>query len=128
MGVTPDRPSLLTGLSEGERGTLGGRADEARAATAAAAERCASLAAEVARLNSSSDDKGAALAAALQDLEATTSQFVRVLKLLGTPPERALTLLKEAVTERVPLHSREGRAIMDDVVRWAVRAFYEGVA
>jgi hypothetical protein len=115
-------------LTGDEPTALRERAERARAEAVAAAQRCVCLAAEVARLKSASDGKHAALSAARHELEETTSRFARLLKLLDTPPERAVTLLKEAVTEHVPLHGREGRAIMEDVVRWGVRAFYEGVA
>jgi hypothetical protein len=114
-------------LSEGERDALREHAGRARTDAAAAAARYASLSAEVARLEGSEGKRGA-LSAARQDLEATTSDFARLLRLLDTPPERALTLLKEAVNERVAQHSPEGRAVMEDVVRWGVRAFYDGVA
>jgi hypothetical protein len=115
-------------LTGDERTALRERAERARADAVGAAQRCVCLAAEVARLKSASDGRYAALSAARHELEETTSRFARLLKLLDTPPERAVTLLKEAVTEHVPLHSPEGRAIMEDVVRWGVRAFYEGVA
>ena len=115
-------------LTADERDALRARTAQARESAVAAAERCASLAVEVARVRSASDGRHAAFSAARQDLEATTGEFARLLKLLDTPPERALSLLKDAVTERVPLHTLEGRAIMDDVVRWGVSALYEGVA
>ena len=116
-------------LSEDERDALRARARQARSdAAAAAAVLYASMSAEVARLQGASDRQHAALLASRQDLEAATSQFARLLKALDTPPERALTLLKEAVAESVPQHNQEGRAIMEDVVRWGVRAFYEGMA
>ena len=121
-------PVQTARLSGDDRNALRERTERARADAAAAAARYASLAVEVARLTSASEGRHAALLAARDELEATTSQFTRLLKLLDTPPERALTMLKAAVTERVPLHTPEGCAIMEDIVRWGVQAFYDGAA
>ena len=53
--------------------------------------------------------------------------YVRHLKADGLPPERMLVLVKTAFREAAPpeLDPVDARALMEDVVRWSVEAYYD---
>lgn len=114
-----------TRMSPVERQATGQRAIDASAAASKAAARCASLSLDAPRDTLVSDEAYAPLLVAREELEATVRGYARLLRVLGTPPERMLLLLKETVRERVPSHGVEARAIMEDVVRWGVKAYYD---
>jgi len=84
----------------------------------------------LARTASLLDGGGRALQRSLAlraQLRASVTAYVRALRAEQTPPQRALVLVKTAVQEAPPpaLDADEARALMDDVVRWCVEAYYE---
>jgi hypothetical protein len=62
---------------------------------------------------------------ALGDLRLAVRAYVAALRAGGTPPERALVLLKEGLEEQSALgKSLEAVALKDEVTRWFIDAFY----
>ena len=60
------------------------------------------------------------------ELRDSVTAYVRHLRDDGVPPERMLVLVKSALRESTPLEldALEARALMEDVVRWSVDAYY----
>jgi hypothetical protein len=60
------------------------------------------------------------------ELRESVVAYVRDLRAQGVPSERMLVLVKVAVREATPpeLDAYEARALMEDVVRWSVDAYY----
>ena len=61
-------------------------------------------------------------------VRASVTAFVRQLRLRGTPPEGMLVQVKDAAREALPapMHGFEARAVIEDVVRWSIAAYYDG--
>ena len=61
------------------------------------------------------------------ELRTSVTAYVRHLRDEGVPPERMLVLVKSTLRESTPadLDALEARALMEDVVRWSVDAYYE---
>lgn len=58
-------------------------------------------------------------------LRTVVSSYVSLLRRDGVPPERMLVLVKNAVeSAHADLDARGRRAIMDEMVRWAVDAYF----
>jgi hypothetical protein len=59
-------------------------------------------------------------------LRASITAYVRRLHDDGVPPQRMLILVKDAIREAVPqeLPLDDSRALIDEVVRWSIDAFY----
>jgi hypothetical protein len=64
-------------------------------------------------------------AQALRDqLRDSVASYAHVLRAADTMPERVVVLVKSAVVESGPLRDHDHRAVLEDVVRWAVDAYY----
>nr|ASV46937.1 hypothetical protein [uncultured bacterium] len=101
----------------------------ARAAARVARERTAHSREVLARADAVADASERAVEASLAlraQLRASVTAYVRHLRADGAPPERMLVLVKAAVSESAPpeLDPVEAHALMEDVVRWSVEAYY----
>ena len=60
-----------------------------------------------------------------EQLRHVVTSYVSILRLDGTPPERVILQVKTAVEScNLSLDARRQRHLMDEVVRWAVDAYY----
>jgi hypothetical protein len=57
-------------------------------------------------------------------LGASVTRYALLLRALGEPPERTLVLIKSAFSEAAPQPDASHRAMLEQVVRWAVDAYY----
>ena len=66
--------------------------------------------------------------AARAQIRASVTAFVRQLRMRGTPPEGMLVQVKGAAREALPapMVGPEARAVIEDVVRWSIAAYYDG--
>ncbi len=127
-GPAPDAPAperIRLGSRDHIRATLA----RARAAAETARERAAPSREVLARADAVAGASERALDASLAlraQLRASVTAYVRHLKADGAAPERMLVLVKAAVSESTPpeLDPAETRALMEDVVRWSVEAYY----
>lgn len=60
----------------------------------------------------------------LSELSASVSRLALLLRALGEPPERALILIKTAFSEAAPRQDDDNRAVLEDIVKWVVDAYY----
>jgi hypothetical protein len=60
------------------------------------------------------------------ELRAAVTAYVRHLRREGEPPQRMLVLVKDAVGDSLPtqLDQTDRRALLADVVRWSIAAYY----
>ena len=58
-------------------------------------------------------------------LSASIAKYAVLLRALGESPERTVILIKTAFSEAAPHQSSEQRAILQDIVKWIVEAYYE---
>lgn len=103
--------------------------ERARAAVAASGERAQSSEQLIARaelLVGESEALRRHSSAFRAQLRASVSAYVRHLRDAGTPSERMVVLVKGAVRDFAPrdLEATEARALMDDVVRWSIEAYF----
>jgi hypothetical protein len=47
-----------------------------------------------------------------------------LLRALGEPPERTLVVVKTAFSEAAPRQDDNNRAVLEDIVKWVVDAYY----
>ena len=111
-------------LTPDERRALLARAEEARSNSRVAAARCALLlaAAEVRVKNSA-----ATLAEAreiMSQLELNVRIYTRLLRQVDTPPDQALSLVKETIAFEIPVRNITTRHLMDEVAFWCIDAYY----
>ena len=61
-------------------------------------------------------------------VRASVTAFVRQLRLQGMPPEAVIVQVKEAAHEALPapMPGTDSRAVIEDVVRWSIAAYYDG--
>ena len=60
-----------------------------------------------------------------EQLRHVVTSYVSLLRLDGTPPERVIVQVKTAVeSSALPLEPSRRRQVMEEVVRWAVDAYY----
>ena len=120
-------PREFTGrLSESERRALRERAAQARAAATEAITHYAILLEGTRTGCANSERTFKAVAATREMLRDSVQRYSVLLKSLDTPPERALRLVKEAVTERLhhPEREEETRSLLESVVVWCIEAYY----
>jgi hypothetical protein len=103
--------------------------ERARAAIRASklqTEHSRALLARSGRLAAASDRVLQESLALREQLRASVTAYVRHLKADGLPAERVLVFVKSAVREGAApeLDPAEVRALMEDVVRWSVEAYY----
>ena len=103
---------------------LGQRLANARASTQALVaeyvECCARIRTEIARRR----EELATLERIRAELNASVTRYAHLLRALGEPPERALVVIKVAFSEAAPHQDDDNRAVLEDIVRWAVDAYY----
>ena len=58
------------------------------------------------------------------ELSASIARFARLLRALGEPPERTLVLIKTTFSEAAPHQDDDNRAVLEDIVKWVVDAYY----
>ena len=58
------------------------------------------------------------------ELRASVARFALLLRALGEPPERTLVLIKTAFSEAAPHQDDDNRAVLEDIVKWVVDAYY----
>ena len=60
-----------------------------------------------------------------EQLRHIVTSYVSILRLEGTPPERVIVQVKTAVEAcELSLDAKRRRQVMEEVVRWAVDAYY----
>lgn len=58
-------------------------------------------------------------------LAASVTRYALLLRSLGEPPERTLILIKSVFSEAAPHPDASHREALEQIVRWAVAAYYE---
>ena len=58
------------------------------------------------------------------ELSASVARYAMLLRALGEPPERTLVLIKNAFSEAAPHQDDDNRAVLGDIVKWVVDAYY----
>ena len=129
LGPAADRETAQAG-GIGSRAHIHETLTRARGAIEAAGERVASSRSTAARSSTPVDGAtsvGHASNALPVELRASVTAYVRHLRDDGVPPQRMLVLVKAAVRESAPpeLDALEARALLEDVVRWSVDAYYD---
>ena len=66
----------------------------------------------------------AARAEIRSELSASVARYAILLRALGEPPERTLVVVKTAFSEAAPRQDDNNRAVLEDVVKWVVDAYY----
>lgn len=108
---------------EGQR-SLSDRAGCARDAARAAADRYVRVRRQC-QLTVESSHELLAMTQALRDqLQDSVATYTMVLRADRVLPERVIVLMKSAVGESDALRDQYHRALVEDVVRWAVDAYY----
>lgn len=118
-----------------DRGSVGSRAhirqtlEQARATLAAAHGRLGLSEATLHRAGAraAASDRAVQESLALRaQLRASVTAYVHRLRADAVPPERMVVLVKEAVLEATPpeLDLAQGRALVEDAVRWSIDAYY----
>jgi hypothetical protein len=108
---------------EGQR-FLDDRAVAAREAARAAAERYVRVCRECQRTIDASQELRAAAQSLREQLRHSVTTYAVELRRDKVLPERVIVLMKSAIRESDDVRDRNHRAVLDDVVRWAVDAYY----
>jgi hypothetical protein len=58
------------------------------------------------------------------ELSASVIRYAILLRALGEPPERTLVVIKTAFSEAAPHQDDDNRAVLEDIVKWVVDAYY----
>lgn len=91
----------------------------------AATERYVQIGRECARTVDEARELRAAAHEVRDELRSVVTAYVAVLRTNGDPPERVVRLVKDAVDESsLMLPLDEHQALREEVVRWAVDAYY----
>lgn len=107
-----------------EQPTLSDRASAARCVAHAAAQRYVHIRRQCQLTVGSSHELRAAAHALREQLRDSVTSYAEVLRADEVLPERVIVLVKSAVVESDPLRDHDHRAVLEDVVRWAVDAYY----
>jgi hypothetical protein len=59
-----------------------------------------------------------------ESLRESVAAYVSMLRQADVPPERAIVMVKGAMCESDPLPDKHQRHVVEEVVRWAVDAYY----
>ncbi|GLC25123.1 hypothetical protein rosag_16360 [Roseisolibacter agri] len=121
------RPAREDGL--GSRAHIRATIERARAAIHSARDRTTSSRAALAHsdaLVGASEQMLQQSLALRAQLRASVTAYARHLRADGEPPQRMLVLVKSAMREATPpeLDPYDARALMEDVVRWSIEAYY----
>jgi hypothetical protein len=108
---------------EGQR-LLGDRAVAAREAACAAAERYVRICRQCQLTIEASQELRAAAQSLREQLRDSVTTYALELRRDKVLPERVIVLVKSAIGESDEVRDRNHRAVLDDVVRWAVDAYY----
>lgn len=58
------------------------------------------------------------------ELSTSVGRYALLLRTLGEPPERTLVVIKNAFSEAAPHQNDDNRAVLEDIVKWVVDAYY----
>jgi hypothetical protein len=58
------------------------------------------------------------------ELSESVIRYAILLRALGEPPERTLVVIKTAFSEAAPHQDDDNRAVLEDIVKWVVDAYY----
>lgn len=58
------------------------------------------------------------------ELGACVARYALLLRAMGEPPERTLVMIKTAFNEAAPHQNDDNRAVLEDIVKWVVNAYY----
>lgn len=58
------------------------------------------------------------------ELSTSVGRYALLLRMLGEPPERTLVVIKNAFSEAAPHQDDDNRAVLEDIVKWVVHAYY----
>ena len=108
---------------EGQR-FLGDRAVACRDAARAAAERYVRIRRQCQLTIQASQELRAAAQALRDQLRDSVRTYARELRRDEVLPERVIVLMKSAIRESDAVRDQNHRAVVEDVVRWAVDAYY----
>jgi hypothetical protein len=104
--------------------SLGHRAAESREAARVAAEHYVRIRRQC-QLTIEASQELRAMAQALRDqLRDSVTMYAVELRREQVLPERVVVLMKSAIGESDTVRDQNHRAVLDDVVRWAVNAYY----
>ena len=103
---------------------LGDRAVAAREAARAAAERYVRICRQCQLTIEASHELRTAAQSLRDQLQDSVRTYALELRRGEVLPERVVVLMKSAIGECDEVRDRNYRAVMDDVVRWAVDAYY----
>lgn len=121
------RGAIATGrLTDAEHHGMHERAAAARAAASEAIERYAILVTQSKRRINMTTQRLLAMDATRELIRESLERYVQLMKVIGTPPERMLRLVKDAVAEHVPHPEREKEthALLENAVTWSIEAYY----
>lgn len=121
------QPAIATGrLAAAECHGVHERAAQARAAASEAIERYVILLEQSQRRANVTAHILLATEATREMFRESLERYAQLMKALGTPPERMLRLVKDAVTEHVPHPEREKEthALLENAVTWCIEAYY----
>jgi hypothetical protein len=104
--------------------SLGDRAAASREAALVAAERYVRICRECQLTIEASVELRTAAQALREQLRDSVTTYALELRRDQVLPERVIVLMKSAVGESDAVHDKNHRAVLDDVVRWAVDAYY----
>jgi hypothetical protein len=108
---------------EGQR-SLGDRALASRDAARAAAERYVRICRQCQLTIEASQELRAAAETLREQLRDSVRTYARELRRDEVLPERVIVLMKSAIGESDEVRDQNHRAVLEDVVRWAVDAYY----
>jgi hypothetical protein len=108
----------------GEHRALGDRAADSRDAARVAAEQYVRIRRQC-QLTIEASQELCAMAQALREqLRDSVTTYALALRRDHVLPERVVVLMKSAIGESDAVRDQSHRAVLDDVVRWAVDAYY----
>ena len=110
--------------SPDEQRSLSDRAADARSAAHVAVQRYVSVRRQCHVTVGNSHEVVTAAHALREQLRDSVASYAAVLRADLVLPERVIVLMKSAVVESDPLRDQDHRAVLEDVVRWAVDAYY----
>ena len=109
--------------SEGQQ-SLGDRAVASRDAARAAAERYVRICRQCQLTIEASQELRAAAQTLREQLRESVRTYALELRRDEVLPERVIVLVKSAIRESDAMRDQNHRAVLEDVVRWAVDAYY----
>jgi hypothetical protein len=106
------------------QGSLSDRAAASRDAARAAAERYVRICRQCQLTIQASQELRAAAQTLREQLRDSVRTYAIELRRDDVLPERVIVLMKSAIRESDDMRDQNHRAVLEDVVRWAVDAYY----